>query len=161
MEARTMNILGIKHLAIAVENVDEAQARYQRFLGVPADIEPVDLEKAGSREAHFNFGDVEIQLCQSYEPDHRFARHIAAHGEGLHHVCLSVEDIEAAVDQALAAGAELKECTSCGVTGIHEHSEGWICFLQGESVPGMEIEFMQVYRPNEVPERFRSGPRRL
>jgi methylmalonyl-CoA epimerase len=156
-----MHVLGIKHLAIAVENVDEALARYQRFLGVSANVEPMDLTRAGSREAHFKFGDVEIQLCESYDSDHRFARHIAAHGEGLHHACLSVENIEAAVAQALEAGAELKECTSCGVTGIHEHSEGWICFLKGESVPGMEIEFMQVYQSDEVPERFRTGPRRL
>lgn len=150
-----MTILGIKHMAVAVKDVDAALEQYKRFLGVPAEIEPIDLEKAGSREAHFNFGDVEIQLCQSYEPDHRFARHIAEHGEGVHHVCLSVDDIEKAVEQALAAGAELKECSSCQITGIHEHTEGWICFLEGESVPGMEIEFMQVYQPDEIPERFR------
>lgn len=156
-----MEILGIKHLAIAVSDVDAALAQYQRFLGVSDEIEPMDLVKGGSREAHFDFGDVQIQLCQSYEPDHRFAQHIEAHGEGLHHACLSVPDIHAAVDQALAAGAELKECSSCKVTGIHEHSEGWICFLQGESVPGMEIEFMQVYKPDEVPERYRTGPREL
>lgn len=156
-----MKILGIKHMAIAVENVDDALARYQRFLGVPADIEPMDLVKGGSREAHFDFGDVQIQLCQSYRPGHRFARHIAEHGEGLHHVCLSVESIEQAVEQALAAGAELKECSSCRITGIHEHSEGWICFLQGESVPGFEVEFMQIYKADKVPERYRSGPRRL
>lgn len=156
-----MEILGIKHMAIAVRNVDDALARYQRFLGISGEIEPMDLVKGGSREAHFDFGDVEIQLCQSYEPDHRFAQHIEAHGEGLHHLCLSVADIHQAVDQALAAGAELKECSSCKITGIHEHSEGWICFLQGESVPGMEIEFMQVYKPDEIPERYRTGPRDL
>ncbi|MEZ4523148.1 MAG: VOC family protein [Thermomicrobiales bacterium] len=156
-----MEIFGIKHMAIAVENVDDALKRYQQFLGVSDKIEPMDLVKGGSREAHFDFGDVEIQLCQSFEPDHRFARHIAAHGEGLHHMCLSVADIELAVDQALAAGAELKECTSCSITGIHEHSEGWICFLEGESVPGMEIEFMQVYKPDEIPERFRIGEREM
>jgi len=156
-----LDILGIKHMAIAVRDVDAALARYQRFLGVSDEIEPLNLVKGGSREAHFDFGDVQIQLCQSYEPDHRFAQQIAAHGEGLHHVCLSVADIHAAVAQALAAGAELKECSSCNVTGIHEHSEGWICFLQGESVPGMEIEFMQVYKPDEIPERYRGGPRDL
>jgi methylmalonyl-CoA/ethylmalonyl-CoA epimerase len=154
-----MDILGIKHMAIAVNNVDEALKQYQRFLGVSNEVEPMDLVKGGSREAHFDLGDVQIQLCQSYEPDHRFARHIAEHGEGLHHMCLSVAGIERAVEQALAAGAKLKECSSCKITGIHEHSEGWICFLQGESVPGMEIEFMQVYKPDEVPERYRGGPR--
>jgi methylmalonyl-CoA/ethylmalonyl-CoA epimerase len=150
-----MQVLGIKHLAIAVSDVDAALAQYQRFLGIDPDITPRDLAKGGSREAHFMLGDVQIQLCQSFEPEHRFARHIAAHGEGLHHACLSVDDIDAAVEQALAAGAILKECASCRVTGIHEHPEGWIAFLAGDSVPGMEIEFMQVYREGEMPERFR------
>ena len=150
-----MKILGIKHLAIAVENVDEALKQYDRFLGVGEGVEPRDLVKGGSREAHFNFGDVEIQLAQSFEPDHRFAQHIKQHGEGLHHACLSVDNIEEAVEMALGAGAVLKECKSCEITGIHEHPEGWIAFLEGDSVPGMEIEFMQVYKEGEMPERFK------
>jgi len=150
-----MEILGIKHLAIAVNDVDTALERYRDFLGVADGVEPRDLVKAGSREAHFMFGDVQIQLCQSFDVDHRFARHIREHGEGLHHACLSVDDIHEAVDRTLAAGATLKECESCQVVGIHEHPEGWIAFLAGESVPGMEIEFMQVYKSGEMPERFK------
>lgn len=149
-----MKILGIKHLAIAVKDCDAALAQYQRFLGVGMDAQPRDLLKGGSREAHFNFGDVEIQLCQSLTPDHRFAQFIEEFGEGLHHTCLSVDDIEDAVERSLAAGATLKECKSCGVTGIHEHPEGWIAFLEGDSVPGMGIEYMQVYKEGEMPERF-------
>ena len=149
-----MEILGIKHLAIAVSDVDAALAQYQRFLGVGLDAAPRDLVKAGSREAHFMFGDVQIQLCQSFDADHRFAQFIAEHGEGLHHACLSVDNIEEAVDMAVAAGAILKECKSCEIVGIHEHPEGWIAFLEGDSVPGMEIEFMQVYKDGEMPERF-------
>lgn len=150
-----MEILGVKHLAIAVSNVDDALARYQRFLGVGLNTQPRDLVAGGSREAHFMFGDVQIQLCQSFEPDHRFAQHIAKHGEGLHHACLSVDNIAEAVEMAVAAGAILKECKSCQVVGIHEHPEGWIAFLEGDSVPGMEIEFMQVYKEGEMPERFK------
>jgi methylmalonyl-CoA/ethylmalonyl-CoA epimerase len=150
-----MKILGVKHLAIAVSNVDDALAQYQRFLGVAQGAQPRDLVKGGSREAHFDFGDVQIQLCQSFEDDHRFAQHIKEHGEGLHHACLSVDNIHEAVDMAVAAGAVLKECKSCEVVGIHEHPEGWIAFLEGDSVPGMEIEFMQVYKEGEMPERFK------
>lgn len=149
-----MKILGVKHLAIAVKDCDAALARYQQFLGIDPGIQPRDLVKGGSREAHFMFGDVQIQLCQSLEPDHRFAQFIEQHGEGLHHTCLSVDDVEQAVDLAVAAGATLKECKSCGITGVHEHPEGWIAFLEGDSVPGMEIEYMQVYKDGEMPERF-------
>lgn len=149
-----MKILGVKHLAIAVKDCDAALAHYQQFLGIDSDIQPRDLVKGGSREAHFMFGDVQIQLCQSLTPDHRFAQFIEEHGEGLHHTCLSVDDVEQAVDLAVAAGATLKECKSCGITGVHEHPEGWIAFLEGDSVPGMEIEYMQVYTDGEMPERF-------
>ncbi|MFN8592610.1 MAG: VOC family protein [Thermomicrobiales bacterium] len=151
-----MKILGIKHLAVAVRDCDAALAQYQRFLGVGLDTEPRDLVMGGSREAHFDFGDVQIQLCQSLTPDHRFAQFIEQHGEGVHHACLSVDDVHAAVARSLAAGAVLKECKSCGITGVHEHPEGWIAFLAGDSVPGMEIEFMQVYKEGEMPERFRN-----
>lgn len=149
-----MKILGVKHLAMAVSDCDAAAARYRQFLGVDIKKGPRDLLKGGSREAHFDFGDVEVQLCQSLTPDHRFAQFIALHGEGLHHVCLSVDDVHDAVERSLAAGAILKECKSCGITGVHEHPEGWIAFLEGDSVPGMEIEYMQVYLEGEMPERF-------
>ena len=152
-----VKILGIKHLAIAVSDCDAALARYQQFLGVGMDTTPRDLIKGGSREAHFDFGDVQIQLCQSLTPNHRFAQFIAEHGEGLHHTCLSVDDVHDAVERSLAAGAILKECKACGVTGVHEHPEGWIAFLEGDSVPGMEIEYMQVYKDGEMPERFRKA----
>jgi methylmalonyl-CoA/ethylmalonyl-CoA epimerase len=154
--SQRVKILGIKHLAMAVADCDDALAHYQRFLGVGLDSSPRDLVQGGSREAHFDFGNVQIQLCQSLTPDHRFAQFIAAHGEGLHHACLAVDDVHAAVAQSLAAGAILKECKACGVTGVHEHPEGWIAFLEGDSVPGMEIEFMQVYQEGEMPERFRA-----
>src|SRR3954463_13378468 len=152
-----VKILGIKHLAIAVSDCDAALARYQQFLGVGMDTQPRDLVVGGSREAHFDFGDVPIQLCQSLTPDPRFAQFIAKHGEGLHPPCLSVDDVYDAVERSLAAGAILKECKACGVTGVHEHPEGWIAFLEGDSVPGMEIEYMQVYQDGEMPERFRKA----
>ncbi|HEX3722802.1 MAG TPA: VOC family protein, partial [Nitrolancea sp.] len=89
-----MEILGVKHLAIAVSDCDAALAQYQRFLGISQDVKPRDLVKGGSREAHFMFGDVQIQLCQSLEENHRFDQFIKEHGEGLHHACLSVDNIE-------------------------------------------------------------------
>ncbi len=150
-----MSVEYVKHLAIAVSNVDEALAQYQKFLGIGMDSKPRDLLKGGSREAHFVMGNVEIQLCQSLEDNHRFSNFIKEHGEGLHHACLAVTDVHESVEMALGAGAILKECKSCGITGVHEHPEGWIAFLEGDSVAGMEIEFMQVYKDGEMPERFK------
>jgi len=150
------DVLGIKHIAFAVRDAEAALKRYQTVMGLGHGATVRTLERAGSREAHFMVGNVQYQLCQSIEPDGRFARHIERYGESVHHICYSVANVEAAQAAALAAGATLKECQSCRITGIHEHPEGWICFLQDGNVPGADVELMQVYRSlDEVPERFK------
>jgi methylmalonyl-CoA/ethylmalonyl-CoA epimerase len=89
------------------------------------------------------------------DADGRFARWITEHGEGLHHICYAVTDIKEAITHALQHGAALRACQSCQVTGIHPHPEGYIAFLDNEAA-GIEIEFMQVYTPEELA-AYRSG----
>jgi methylmalonyl-CoA/ethylmalonyl-CoA epimerase len=146
----------IKHMAVAVADVDAAVRAYEHRLGV-TDPRRVEWEQGKSKEAHFAFGEVEIQLCESTDPEGRFAQHIARFGEGVQHICLEVEDIAAAIEQALADGAKLKECRACQKVGAHPHSEGWVAFLEGQAVPGFEVEFMQVYRDGERPTDFATG----
>lgn len=146
------HITGIKHLTFGVKNADNALELYQRLLGVTESKE-LDLAKSQTREHHFVLGGIEFQLCQSLPEDGRFNEFIASRGnnEGLHHICFTVDDIDAALADAQKAGATLKMCRSCQVTGSHKHSEGWVAFLQDE-VSGIEIEFMQVYKEGEGPD---------
>jgi methylmalonyl-CoA/ethylmalonyl-CoA epimerase len=146
----------IKHMAVAVRDVDAALATYERRLGV-RDARRLEWSKGRSREAHFFFGEVEIQLCQSTDPEGRFAQHIARYGEGVQHMCLQVDDIAQAIAAAQADGAILKPCSACNVVGPHPHSEGLVAFLEGQAVPGFELEFMQVYREGERPSDFARG----
>lgn len=149
-------VTGIKHIAFAVRSAEGALRRYQAVLGLGHGATVRELAKARSREAHFMVGSVQYQLCESIDPDGRFAEHIKRYGESVHHICYTVPDVEAAVEQALRAGAQLKECKSCQVTGVHAHPEGWIAFLQDGNVPGADVELMQVYRNlDEVPEQFK------
>ena len=148
-------VTAIKHIAIAVRDVDAALARYQAVLGV-ADVTHHVFEKARSNEAHFTINGVQFQLCQSWDADGRFARYIAKHSdEGIHHVCYSVDNIQQALASATARGAVLKPCAACKVVGPHKHSEGWVAFLE-DKLAGMETEFMQVYKTGEGPD---AGPR--
>ena len=39
----------------------------------------------------------------------------------------------------------------CQVVGSHPHPEGWVAFLDDEA-GGIEIEFMQVYTPEQLKE---------
>ena len=80
----------------------------------------------------------------------RFARWIGQRGhEGLHHICYEVDDIDAALAHAQAQGATLRICQSCQKYGSHPHPEGWVAFLDDDA-GGIEIEFMQVYTPEEL-----------
>jgi methylmalonyl-CoA/ethylmalonyl-CoA epimerase len=146
----------IKHMAVAVEDVDRAAKAYEDVLGIPVRLR-VDWEKGRSREAHLDIGEVEVQLCQSMDPDGRFAQHIQRHGAGVQHVCLEVDDIAEAINVAVQEGARLKACKACDKIGSHPHPEGFVAFLEGQAVPGLEVEFMQVYKEGERPSDFAAG----
>ncbi|UCH27459.1 MAG: VOC family protein [Trueperaceae bacterium] len=144
-------VRAIKHMAFAVRDARAALESYQRFLGVPEDTEIHEYQGSRNRVALFDLGGVEYQLCESMDPDGRFATWINEHGEGLHHICYEVEDIDAALEHAVKSGAALRECKACKITGSHPHPEGFVAFLDNDAA-GIEIEFMQVYTPEELKE---------
>lgn len=144
-----INVIEIKHMAFAVSDVEKALATYQKLLGVADDIEIKDFAKSRNRVALFRLGGIEYQLSQSMDPDGRFASWIKDHGEGLHHICYAVDNIDKALTSAQQNGASLKECAACKVKGSHPHPEGFVAFLE-QDAGGIEIEFMQVYTPEEL-----------
>ncbi len=144
-------IKSLKHLAFAVNSAEEALETYAKFLAVPEDTKIIVWEKSRTRLALFDLGGIEYQLCESMDPDGRFAVWIKEHGQGLHHICYDVKDIDAALAHAKKNGAELRLCQACEVTGSHPHPEGFVAFLDNDA-GGIEIEFMQVYTPEELKE---------
>jgi methylmalonyl-CoA/ethylmalonyl-CoA epimerase len=148
-----MHVTQIKHMTFAVRDVEKALDAYKRLLGVAVETPVKTFAKSRNKAAIFDLGGVEFQITESMDPDGRFATWIDQRGhEGLHHVCFAVEDIDAALAEAQANGATLKECSACKITGSHVHPEGWVAFLQDE-VSGIEIEFMQVYKEGEGGDR--------
>ena len=146
------HILGIKHMAFAVENIEKTLTSYKKFLGVSNSVEIMDMPKSRTRVALFEIGGIEYQLCQSQEPEGRFSKWINKRGEGgLHHICYIVKNLDAALDDLKTNEATLRECEACKVKGNHPHPEGFIAFLDNE-VGGIEIELMQVYSHEELAE---------
>jgi methylmalonyl-CoA/ethylmalonyl-CoA epimerase len=144
------NVIGIKHMAFAVKDAEQARAAYARFLCVPEDATIHEYQKSRNRVAIFDLGGIEYQLCQSMDATGRFATWIGERGgEGLHHICYAVDDIEKALTHAQANGGTLRECKSCKAFGSHPHPEGYVAFLDNDA-GGIEIEFMQVYTPAEL-----------
>jgi methylmalonyl-CoA/ethylmalonyl-CoA epimerase len=147
-----MSIQGqkVQPMSFAVHDVEATLETYKKLLGVDPSVTVTRFEKSRNLVALFWLGGVEYQISQSMDPDGRFAKWIRERGgEGLHHICYAVEDIDAALAEAQANGATLKECAACKVKGSHVHPEGWVAFLE-QDVGGIEIEFMQLYTPEQL-----------
>jgi methylmalonyl-CoA/ethylmalonyl-CoA epimerase len=150
MKSDNPNVKGIKHMAFAVRDAEKALDAYARFLHVPAETKIEIFPKSKNKVALFYLGGIEYQLCESQDPQGRFAKWINQRGaEGLHHICYEVDDIDAALTHAQAQGASLRICQACQKYGSHPHPEGWVAFLDNEA-GGIEIEFMQVYTPEQL-----------
>ena len=144
------NVNSIKHMAFAVRDAKAALATYAQFLGVPPESVIHEYAKSRNRVALFELGGIEYQLCESMDPDGRFAEWIRERGhEGLHHICYEVDDIDAALEHAQSNGASLRMCKACQVAGSHPHPEGYVAFLDNDA-GGIEIELMQVYTAAEL-----------
>ena len=96
----------IHHIAIVVRDMDAALAFYRDALG----LEMTERREAPEEEAEIAFlpaGEGEIELLRPLGDEGGIARFLDKRGEGLHHVCLAVADVEAAMEQLRAAGAQL------------------------------------------------------
>ena len=101
-----MLLLNIDHVAIAVNDLDDALDRHRRLFGADALTREV-VEDQGVEEAMVMVGGSAVQLIAPLRPDTPVGRFLAKRGEGLHHVAYAVADLEAAIEHLAAEGADL------------------------------------------------------
>jgi len=100
-----MNILKVDHIGIAVKNLADSAKLYE-MLGIPqAGVEEVAEQKV--RVSFFPVGDSEIELLESTSPDGPIAKYIEKNGEGIQHLALRVDNLEAALAELKAKGVRL------------------------------------------------------
>ncbi len=92
-----MDVTRIDQIAIAVEDLDEALAFYERAFGLTA-VSRERIEADGVEEAMLDVGGVSLQLLQATRDDSPVARFIARSGPGLHHLGFGVASVSAALD---------------------------------------------------------------
>jgi methylmalonyl-CoA/ethylmalonyl-CoA epimerase len=97
---------GLDHVAILVSDLDAAIQLYRDVYGLAlSEVEVVATEKV--KVAIFGHGAGRIELISPAGPDSPMAKTIEKRGEGLHHICLEVPDIEKAMAALEAKGAPL------------------------------------------------------
>jgi methylmalonyl-CoA/ethylmalonyl-CoA epimerase len=128
---------GLDHVAILVADLDAAIRLYRDVYGLElAEVEEVPTEKV--RVAIFGHGAGRIELVSPSGPDSPMAKAIEKRGEGLHHVCLEVPDIEQAMAALKAQGAPLlDEKPRAGAGGSK------VAFVHPKGSRGVLVELKQ------------------
>ena len=129
----------IKHMAFAVKSVDEALVNYQSLLSVSEKTEKVIWEKAETKVAIFYINDIEFQLCESLNKNGRFTEWIKKYGEGLHHICYEVKDLELAISNLVKNNYRL---IGDKIPKIGAHGKP-VIFLHPSNFDGTLIELQQ------------------
>lgn len=97
---------GLEHVAIAVEDLDAAVHYYVHVLGfAPPELEVVADQKV--RTAIFGHGMGRIELICPTDPSSSVAKFLEKRGEGLHHICVEVDDLVATLAELKAKGVAL------------------------------------------------------
>jgi len=120
----------IDHLGIAVKSLAAAKAIYEKLGLSIMPEETVAAEKV--RVAMIPVGDTRLELLEATSDDSTIAKFIANRGEGLHHVCMRVPDLAAAVAKLKQEGVRLvSEEIKTGAGGhryifVHPQSAGGV-----------------------------------
>jgi methylmalonyl-CoA/ethylmalonyl-CoA epimerase len=96
----------INHIAVVVDDVQAALGFWHEALGIPlAHVEHNEGEAVDI--AFLPLGEGEIELIAPFTDDSGVAKYLSKKGPGLHHLCIDVDDVAAALEDLKARGVEL------------------------------------------------------
>ena len=128
----------INHIAVAVNNIEEAAKFYQNVLGLTlTGVEVVVPQK--TKVGFFRIGESNIELVQPSEPDSPLVKFLETKGQGIHHICFEVDDVESEVKAFLDKGATLVDRKPR--PGAHNTK---VAFVHPKSSNGVLIELCEL-----------------
>ena len=95
----------LDHLGIAVKSLSAAKSIYEKLGLTISDEETVSAEKV--RLVMVPVGGTRLELLEPTSSDSVIAKYIEKRGEGLHHICLRVPDLDAAVEKLKSENVRL------------------------------------------------------
>lgn len=129
-------ITRVHHVGLVVRDIEQAMRFYRDTLGLPVNKTQL-ISEQGVKAALLTAGDCEIELLEPVVADNGIARYLARKGEGLHHICFQVDDVERDLASLRNNGTDLiDQQTRIGIAGR-------ICFLHPSALDGALIELCQ------------------
>jgi len=126
----------IDHIGIVVRDIEAALKVYQAALDLPL-LGIQDLADQQVRVAFLPVGESNIELVQPTSDDSGVAKYLAKRGEGIHHICIRVEEIETALARLEAHDVQLIDREP------RLGAYGQIAFLHPKGAHGVLIELIE------------------
>lgn len=132
-----MGVTRIDQIAIAVEDLDESLAFYERAFGLTPEYREV-VASDGVEEAMIKVGEVYIQLLQATREDSPIATYLAKNGPGLHHLGFGVDSVSGTLDHLRDEGVRLIDEAPRPGGGGHT-----VAFVHPKGTGGVLIELVE------------------
>ena len=127
----------VHHVAVVVKNLDEALQLYDNLFGAkPSKIETIPQQGVKAALLPMAEGG-EIELLEPIDPQSGVAKFLESRGEGIHHICLEVENVDQELCTLADKGAQLLD--KQGRPGL----AGKVGFIHPKSTKGVLIELVQ------------------
>src|SRR5664279_1977888 len=126
----------IHHVAVIVRDLEAALDLYRDKLGLSVEtVMPIPYDRVTI--GFLPVGEVKIELVQPNDDTTGAAKFLASKGEGFHHVCCEVPDIQAALDKLAADGLLLID------KAPRKGAEGPVAFVHPKSCHGVLVELIE------------------
>ena len=129
-----MEIDALHHVAMAVEDLDEAVETYRRLFGAEVEFRGT-IPGQGVEACYLRLGTGRIELLAALAEDTPVGRFLARRGPGMHHVAFEVADLPAAIRELTEKGANVIDSEPRAGLGGSE-----VSFVHPESAHGVLVE---------------------
>ena len=132
-----MKILSIEHIGIAVEAIEDRSPFWEHILGIKHSSTEI-VEHEGVKTDIYDTGRGKVELLKSISDDSTIEKFLNKKGEGIHHVCFQVDDIEQAISELKEKNISIvSEKPSIGAEGYK------IVFIHPKSTGGVLVELAE------------------
>lgn len=131
-----MSAITINHIAIVVPDLASALPFWRDALGLPAD-DPREVAQEEVRIVFLDAGEAHIELVEPTTATSGISRYLEKRGQGIHHICLEVDDIVTALQRLAEHGVELINETP------RERDGRQYAFIHPRSTGGVLVELYQ------------------
>ncbi len=133
-------IIRLSHISLVCENVEVVLKDYERLFGLKDAGFCPDQPRECLVDAKIMLAnECWLELVQDYDPESRVNQFLRSHGEGLEHIALETDNIEADVERLRKIGVPVYQDT------IFKGTDGLVAFVYSQDAIGFTVELIQPF----------------